>query len=130
MAERGEVEPDLVGATGDRCDLEPCAVGDASVHPPAGLGGAAGLGIDAIPRWPRRIAGDRQVDHAFVGLRLATHETLVSFAYCSCLKLSAEVPLGSGVERHQHQARGVAVEPVDNDRGWKSRLHPAGEAVL
>ncbi len=125
-----QMQADLVGAAGDRFDFDARSVGAASQHPPAGLGGTASIGIDAIPRGPRGIAGDREIDQPLVGFRQAAYQALVALPHHTHLELSAEVSLGIGVECHQHEARGVAVEAVNHDGRWKGRLHTTGEAIL
>ena len=50
--------------------------------------------------------------------------------YVPLLELLADLPLGICFEGHQHQARGVPVEPMNDPRRRKGPLHPAGEAVL
>lgn len=129
MCDGRQMQPDLMGAAGDRFDLEARSVSEAREYPPAGLGGAAGVGVDAIPRGPRGIAGDREIDQTVVGFRQAAHQTLVAFPHHACLELSAEVSLGIGIECHEHQARGVAIEAVNDDGRWIGRLHTTGEAI-
>jgi hypothetical protein len=73
--------------------------------------------------------GDRQVDPALVGLRVAADDAFVGLPHHALLELRGEPSLGLPVERHEHEARGVAVEAVDDERRRKELLDPPGEAV-
>ena len=130
MPERGQMQADLVRTTGEGHHFQAGAVGVAAQHPPAGLGRTAGDRIDAIPWGPHEVAGDRQIDQPVIGRWQAPHEALVSLPHRAGFELSAEISLGVDIEGHQHEARGVAVEPVDDDGRGKCRLHTTGEAVL
>lgn len=130
VAYRGQMESDLVGTAGDGFDLHPGPVCEAGKHTPAGLGWPTRLRIDAIPWRPPRVAGDREIDQPLVIHGQSRHEALVSLADGTRLKLPAEVSLGLGIEGHQHQAGCVAIEPMNDDGPWKSRLHTTGQAVL
>lgn len=130
MRDGRQMQPDLMGAAGDRFDFEARSVSESREYPPAGLGGTATVGFDAIPRGPRGIAGDREIDQPLVGFRQAAHQALVALPHHAHFELSAEVSLGIGVECHQHEARGVAVEAVNDDSRWKGRLHTTDEAIL
>ena len=130
MAYRGQVQPDLMRATGDRTNLQPRTGRVCLDKVPAGLSRTAMNDVNLVARWIDVITANRQVDQSGGLIGPPADNALVGFVNLPLLKLPADLALGLAVEGHQDEPRGVTVEPVNHERVWKGLLDPAGQAVL
>ena len=122
VAGEGEVNPDLMGTTGQGFAVEQSkfavAVLEAVSYPEPGMGWVAG-GMDGLfePDFARRncsLAEKRLVHLEFVGCRPTPRDRQVSFGQVLFFDQGMKVSGGSAVLGHEHQSAGFAVEPGDD----------------
>ena len=130
MAERGQVQPDLMRATGEWTNLQPRTGRGCLDKVPASLRRTAMNGVNLVARRVVVITANGQVDQSGGLIGPPADNALVGFVNPPLLKLPADLALGFTVEGHQDEPRGVTVEPVNHERVWKGLLDSAGQAVL
>ena len=130
VAEGGEVDAELVAAAGQRAELDPRRAPLAGEHAPVGQRRLAAVVADHLPRPVRPVADQRQVDAAFLVRDGAGDAGDVGLRHLAALELPAEVALREAGACHQHDARGVAVEAVDEERVGPGGAGAGLEAVL
>ncbi len=117
VADRRQVHADLVLATREGQARDQRAVFEALEHAPVGARGLA-VGEDRHLELDLRDArlADRHVDRAAVALGHAPDDRLVLLLDLAALELAHHVGVRDGVLADQHDAAGLAVEPVAQAR--------------
>ena len=92
-------------------------------------GGLAVLVIDMLQRAVRPVDAKRQIDLAAIARDLTPDPRDIGLLDLPFLELQAEMALRMGTEREDHDARGVHIEPVHQERLRKHRLHPCEQAI-
>ena len=130
VAERAEVEAQLVGAPGGGAKLEERAVLEAAEHRPAGVGHLAALRVDAVAARGVGVGTEGEVDLAGVVGGEAGDEGMVDLLDLPLAELALELPLGGATQREEQEARGVEVEAVHVESAGVERADAAERTVL
>ena len=72
---------------------------------------------------------DRQIDHARLFARRAKDMCHIGLLGLPFFELQPKVALGMGRAGKDHDARGISVQPMDQQRLGKDRLKPADQAI-
>ena len=134
VAQGLQVDAQLVAAPGNGLQLQP-AGGSGSIHmrhtAPAGLAGLAAR-IHAAQGAGFPVRPNRQIDQLPEGVHgeQAVHDCHIGLIDLAGFKQRAQSPLHVRTTRHQHQAAGGHVQPVDHQGIRVQRLHPRAQAVL
>ena len=120
VADRLEVDPDLVGPPGDQVELEQGPAGEALADAVAGHRRPA-VRDDGHPGPLLRIAADRRLDPADVRGDAALDERQVGLLHPARLELGHQAGLGGVVLGDHQQAARVAVEAMDDPRAGARR---------
>ena len=115
VPEGGEVDADLVGATGDEVQLQQRPRGEPLPDAVAG-DGAPSVGDHRHPLAVLRVAPDRRLDPADRRRHRALDQREVGLADAAGLELGHHRCLRGVVAGDDQQARGVAVQAVDDPR--------------
>ena len=100
-----------------------------ALHPPFGHGGAAVFMVDHLLGTIGPVDRQRQVDHAGLFAHPARDAGDIGLLRLTFLELQPKVALRMRRQREDHDARGVPVQPVHQERMGKGRLHAAQQAI-
>src|ERR1019366_3311416 len=114
VPDAGEVNADLVGASGTDFDCQQGEAAEAAQNAVFGPGGASLGEARGHAGAANGVAGDGAVDAAAVGFDLAVDEREVHLFDLAVCKLGGEVAVRVVVLSDQQDAGGEAVEAVDN----------------
>src|SRR5919201_536033 len=121
VANRGEVDAELVGASGQQQRLDERPVAEALADREASLRRAA-AGTDGHALAMAWVAPDRRIDQPFVLADVAADEQQVVLLSCAALHLTLEVGRGGRGAPDHYQPRGIAVQAVDDAGSQVTRL--------
>jgi hypothetical protein len=96
---------------------------------PVGLRGFPGLVVHVLERTIGPVDDQRQVDGAGLLRHLAPDAGVVGLLHVAAFELQAEMALGRGGEREDHDAGGVHVETMDKQRLGEGRLNAGQQAI-
>lgn len=130
VADRLHVHAELVAAAGAGAELDAGGVRLPSEHAPVGQRRAAALEADHLQRAVGPVADERELDAALVGLDHPGDAGDVGLADLAPLELPVEMALRELRAGKDHDAGGVHVEAVDEERAGIARLRPRLEAIL
>ena len=85
--------------------------------------------VDDLERRVVEVLADGQVDLAAVLEGMAGDQGVVGLLGLAILELPTEFSVGLRVERHDDDAAGVAIEPMDDPGPGVGGRDPAGEAI-
>ncbi len=126
VADVGEVDPDLVGAPGQKANLKE-AVSPGQRETAELRDRLPPPGDHCHPLAAPGIAPDWRFDPGRPLRHLSDDDRQVEAMHAAPLQLLAEVPMRDIVAGHDEETRGVPVEPVDNTRALSS---PNGRPAL
>lgn len=115
------VNTELMRAPGDGPKLDACAIGLAGQNPKVGRCGAALNVIDDLIRPIVNIETHGKVDRALIIAHKPADKRNVAFLGLAFFELERELALRIGIERDDHQARGVHIEPVNDQLPERER---------
>lgn len=128
-----EVDAELVRASGDRFEFDQRMVVERAQDAEAGEAGLAEGVIDDLSRTPGDIRSNGQVDFADERVGNARDDRDVSLSSRAMFELRGEQAVGLRIKGEDHEARGIHVEAMDDERAGglgKHGLHARRHAVL
>ena len=85
-------------------------------HLPIGLCGAAGLMANHLPGPIRPIDDDWQINRAALRLHMPPDPGHIGLLRLAFFKLQPQMTLGMGLQRKNHDARGISIQPMHQKR--------------
>src|SRR3954454_10217600 len=116
MADRGQVDTDLVRSPGLQPDLEQRGSGQALEDREVGSRLAPAPAADGALLRRAVVAPERRVDRARARARVALDQRQIGALHLAGLDDRGEAPVSLWVARDDHEARGVLVESVHDSR--------------
>ena len=116
MANRRHVHPQLVGAPGQRLQLNPGGLAAGLIdHPVAGPGALARAALidHHLFAAATRLFGERQLDQPVLDLRHPHHQRPIDLARRAAREMLGKISRAARRACDQQHARGILVEPVD-----------------